>query len=227
MQSTSDVRARDGLITARPQKPSLTGEPGQQTIPLGKRRDPLLYVPSAWSPEHSMPLVISLHGAGGEARRAIDLLRPLADEYGFLLLAPWSQAETWDVIASSFGPDVAVIDQALAWVFTRYSVSKVGIAGFSDGASYALSLGITNGDLFSHVLAFSPGFVQAHRHRGEPVLFISHGTEDRVLPIDRCSRVFVPRLKEAGYKVRYEEFPGGHTAPEALRREAVKLFLGR
>lgn len=34
-------------------------------------------------------------------------------------------------------------------------------AGFSDGASYALSLGLPNGNLFSHIVAFSPGFMRA------------------------------------------------------------------
>jgi phospholipase/carboxylesterase len=227
MQSRSDATARDGLIAARPHKPALAGEPGLQTIALGKRRNPILYVPSEWTADTAMPLVASLHGAGGEAQGGIDLLRPLAEEYGFLLLAPSSQDATWDVIASSFGKDVVVLNEALAWIFTRYSVARVAIAGFSDGASYALSLGITNGDLFSHVLAFSPGFVASQLRGSRPVLFISHGTEDRVLPIDRCSRSFVPRLKQAGYEIRYEEFSGGHTAPEVLRREAVKLFLGR
>jgi len=37
--------------------------------------------------------------------------------------------------------------------------------GFSDGASYALSVGITNGDLFTHVIAFSPGFVAPARQQ--------------------------------------------------------------
>lgn len=34
-------------------------------------------------------------------------------------------------------------------------------AGFSDGASYALSLGQPNADVFSHIIAFSPGFMRA------------------------------------------------------------------
>jgi predicted esterase len=168
-----------------------------------------------------------LHGAGGRAEYGIDLLRALADECGFLLLAPASQGETWDVIESSFGTDVAMLDSALHWVFDRYSVSRAAIGGFSDGASYALSLGLINGDLFSHVLAFSPGFMVIPATAGKPVIFISHGINDRVLPIGRCSRSLVPRLSKAGYTVIYEEFPGGHAVPEAFRRAAVELFLGR
>jgi predicted esterase len=54
------------------------------------------------------------------------------------------------------------LDQALQHVFETYSIDpgRVGLGGFSDGASYALSLGVANGDLFSHIIAFSPGFMR-------------------------------------------------------------------
>jgi len=51
----------------------------------------------------------------------------------------------------------------------------VAIQGFSDGASYALSLGLTNGDLFTHVIAFSPGFAAPAEQRGRPRIYVSHG----------------------------------------------------
>jgi phospholipase/carboxylesterase len=95
------------------------------------------------------------------------------------------------------GPDIAFIDRALAQTFNRYAIdpSKVAIAGFSDGASYALSVGLTNGDLFTHVIAFSPGFMAPGAQVGRARLFISHGKTDNVLPIDHCSRVIVPQLQ--------------------------------
>lgn len=76
-------------------------------------------------------------------------------------------------------------DEALAHTFEHYTVdpSRVAIGGFSDGASYALSLGLGNGDLFRHIIAFSPGFAVPPRQLGSPRIFMSHGTKDRVLPI--------------------------------------------
>jgi hypothetical protein len=62
--------------------------------------------------------------------------------------------------------------------------TRLAVGGFSDGTSYALSLGLTNGDLFSHVLAFSPGFAVPARRRGRPRLFLSHGA--RPGAADRC-----------------------------------------
>jgi phospholipase/carboxylesterase len=154
-------------------------------------------------------------------------LLPLADEWGILLLAPASALQTWDMLYSGYGPDVAAIDRALERTFDRSSVdpSHLAVGGFSDGASYALSLGITNGDLFSHIIAFSPGFMAPAAQRGAPHIFISHGTRDATLPIDTCSRTIVPQLERVGYDVLYREFDGPHTVPPQISREAVRWFL--
>jgi predicted esterase len=100
----------------------------------------------------------------------------------------------------------------------------VAMGGYSDGASYALSLGIANGDLFTHVLAFSPGFMAPPAQVGSPRIFVSHGTHDRWLPIQRCSRRIVPQLERAGYEVRYQEFSGGHVVPPEIEHEATVWF---
>jgi phospholipase/carboxylesterase len=178
---------------------------------LGSARDSYLYVPATYQAEHLAPLVLLLHGAGRHARQGLELLRSLAQAAGLLLLAPASREHTWDLLEGHrYGPDLALIDRALERTFSRYAVApeRVAIGGFSDGASYALSLGITNGDLFTHVIAFSPGFMAPAGHTGSPRIFISHGTRDGVLPIDRCSRRIVPQLERAGYDVLYREFDG-------------------
>ena len=102
--------------------------------------------------------------------------------------------------------------------------ARLAVAGFSDGASYALSLAMMNGGLFSHALAFSPGFAAPMRFEGRPRFFISHGTQDEILPIDHCSRRLVPKLQRAGYQGKYMEFPGGHELPEAVAREALAFL---
>lgn len=79
-----------------------------------------------------------------------------------VLISPQSQSSSWDVIHGGYGPDVQTMDKALQSVFERYTINpqQCSIGGFSDGASYALSVGTTNGDLFSHIIAFSPGFMR-------------------------------------------------------------------
>jgi phospholipase/carboxylesterase len=200
---------------------------GLQPLMLGAARDSYLYVPATCRASRPAPLVLLLHGAGGHARQGLDLLRSLADAAGLLLLAPASHDRTWDLLEGRrYGPDLALIDRALEQTFSRYAVAPecVAIGGFSDGASYALSLGITNGDLFTHVIAFSPGFMAPAGQTGSPRIFVSHGTRDVVLPIDRCSRRIVPQLERADYEVLYREFDGGHTISPDIALEAVGWF---
>jgi phospholipase/carboxylesterase len=191
-------------------------------------RGALLWVPLKYHPARPAPLVLLLHGAGGDAKGILPILQDAANLWGALVLAPKSRSGTWDVLRGGYGPDVAGIDAALAEVFERFEVDarRVAAAGFSDGASYALSLGLTNGDLFSDILAFSPGFAAPGRAVGRPRIFISHGEDDRVLPIDRCSRALAPRLRRAGYDLDDREFEGGHVVPPDMASAAMRRFLG-
>lgn len=218
-------RAGDPAVLAA--RPGETG-PGQATMSgvralgLTADRDPILFVPESVSADRPVPLLVALHGAGGDAQGGLSVVRAAAEQLGVVILAPSSQAGTWDSIRGAHGPDARIIDRALQEVFSFVAVDpqRIGVAGFSDGASYALGLGLANGDLFSKVIAFSPGFVPAGPRNGHPAIFVSHGTADAVLPIDATSRKVVPALKRLGYDVVYREFDGPHTVPAAIAVEA-------
>jgi predicted esterase len=172
------------------------------------------------------PLVVLFHGAGGRAEHVLDLVRSLARQHGIVVVAPQSRGSTWDLILGRIGPDTATVDAAIAAAAERYPIDPqhVAAAGFSDGASYALALGVRNPALFTHVIAFSPGFVHARRASGTPRIFVSHGTEDAVLPIEPCGRTVVATMQRLGYAVRYREFEGPHTVPPSIAREAIDWF---
>ena len=214
-----------GVLTARPGVPRSPGDLATAgTHPLGVAavRDVLLHVPRTLLPGAAAPLVVSLHGAGGDAEAGLALFRPLAEERGLLVMAPASRGSTWDAVRGGYGADAELVDRALATVFAAFAVDRVAVAGFSDGASYALGLGLANGDLVRDVLAFSPGFVPPGApRRGTPRIFVSHGDADGVLPIERTSRRIVPALRDDGYDVTYREFSGPHTVPPEIAREAV------
>jgi phospholipase/carboxylesterase len=221
------AEASRGELAARPgQSRAGAALTGLRQLGTGAR-SASLYVPESYRPASPTPFILMLHGAGGSGRHSIDLVKAEADRLGIIVLAPSSSAASWDIIsARRYGADVAAIDAALTTVFRDYAIdpSRVAIGGFSDGASYALSLGLANGSLFRRIIAFSPGFMQPGRTEGKPAIFISHGIADRVLPIDVCSRRMVPLLKRAGYDVDYVEFPGGHTVPPDLARRAYEAF---
>jgi len=220
---------RTGRIYARPKKIARTGPTGLQPLPVGGQRDSYLYVPPAHSAENPSALVLLLHGSGGHAHHGLDILQDLADAANLILVAPASAGYTWDVIIGRWGRDVKLINQALEHVFASYAIdpSRVAIGGFSDGASYALSLGLTNGDLFTHVIAFSPGTVAPVVRRGAPKIFISHGIRDEILPVSTCGRRIVEELRESGLDVEYREFDAGHRIPPDIALAAVSWFTGR
>jgi phospholipase/carboxylesterase len=192
---------------------------------LGGERDAVLAVPPGRDPA---PLLVMLHGAGGTGRRAARIILPLAEACGCVVLAPDSRGATWDAITGGFGPDVRFLERALGQALARRAVdpTRIAAAGFSDGATYALALGRANGDLFSHLIAFSPGFLVPVRATGTPRIFVSHGRQDRILPIDSCSRRLVPVLRRARYDVRYREFDGQHEVPAPVARDALEWFTG-
>lgn len=219
--------AQDARLDARPAgAPSTPAVSGEHALGLGSARDGLLYVPRGYDSSRPAPLAVLLHGAGRDAGR----MRPtfsLADELGLVIVAPDSRGSTWDAIGGRTGPDVNFIDATLRSVFSHVRVDprRMAMGGFSDGASYALGLGLANGDLFSHLIAFSPGYIPIPLRRGMPRVFISHGTRDAVLPISSTSRIVTPRLRADGYDVVYREFDGPHQLLPEIAREAFEWLV--
>src|SRR5688572_1982500 len=154
--SEQGARAR---IAARPGRGIKTAGPQTRTLGLDAKRDATLQLPPKVG-EGPIPLLVLLHGAGGSGAGILKRLGAFAGEAGLAVFAPDSRGSTWDAIRGEFGADVAFINRALEVVFKTVDVDpeRITVGGFSDGASYAISLGLQNGDLFRRVLAFSPGF---------------------------------------------------------------------
>ena len=198
---------------------------GVQPLGLADGRDATLLVP-ANAPATPLPLLVLLHGAGGNGGNMIRRLGAAADDAGVAVLAPDSRdPRTWDGVRGDLGPDVSFLNRAMARTLDLIDIdrNRLSIGGFSDGATYAITLGLINGDVFGRVVAWSPGFYVDVEVHGKPRFFVSHGRADEILPIDRCSRVLVPRLQKRGYAVTYREFDGGHTMPPDVIREGLQF----
>ena len=175
-----------------------------------------------------IPLIF-LHGATQSGAGMLRRIGPAADRAGVAVVAPDSRGTTWDAIRDGFGDDVAFLNRAIESVFARLAVDpgRVAIGGFSDGATYALSLGLANGDLFRRVVAFSPGFLIRVAPRGHPRFFVSHGVSDQILPIDASTRAIVPQLRSMGYDVTVREFDGRHEIPADVASEGLRWITER
>lgn len=232
-------------VPARAAGPALGARVPAQTPTSPERRTGVLtlsggafaYLPKA-NDGRPRPLLVAFYGAGGQAANVLDQFRDDADRDGFVLLIPTSRASTWDMIRDlqsrlgiemnvqpRYGRDLKNLDLALADLFARVAVdpTRVGVMGFSDGATYALSVGTANPALFTHVIAFSPGPAFVTRYDKQQRIFVSHGENDNVLPYS-TTRGNIARLRVKGMKVEFRSFPGGHSVPDDIRTRAMGFF---
>ena len=240
-----------GLLLTAPALPAAAAGPGltaqAPAVPLANsdKRNGVLtlaggayaYLPKGLTGAPA-PVMVALHGAGGRAQDTLTSFRDLADANGIVLLIPQSSKVTWDMIEDlqtrlglemnvqpRYGKDLKAIDAALADLFTKVAVdpARVGIMGFSDGATYALSVGTANPQLFHRVIAFSPGPAFLGKSAPDQFVFISHGEEDTVLPFS-TTRGHVSKLRVKKVPVEFERFHGGHEVPKDIKEKAFAFL---
>ncbi|MCL6698482.1 hypothetical protein LZ496_06755 [Sphingomonas sp. NSE70-1] len=190
------------------------------------------------------PLIVLFHGAGMSARNFLDGAKAEADRCDCLLLSVQSTGATWDTIglvsAASrngramrddlFGADAGRVEQALSIALRAPDADHraVVFAGFSDGASYALSLGLANPAIVRGVVAFAPGFhLEPAAIDPKQRLFIAHSPADQILSFERTRDDTVASLKKAGFDISFRQFEGGHRVDKTLLSEGVDFVLGR
>lgn len=193
--------------------------------------------------EAPRPLVVLLHGAGMSSRAFLDGLRDEADRCGCLLLSVQAGGKTWDTVGlvaragtgtvavdKLFGDDVGRVEQAVASALASPDADRqsVVLAGFSDGASYALSLGLANPGIFRGVVAIAPGFhLEPAAINPAQRLFVAHSPQDSILPFERTRVSTVASLERAGFDLRFHPFAGGHRIDAKVVAEGVNFVLGR
>jgi phospholipase/carboxylesterase len=203
--------------------------PGRHHIGVSEERDYLLFVPESLDLSQPVKLMVLFHGAGGFPEKILKFFAELAEREGFVILAPHSLLVTWDIVIGGSGPDIERLDKALAIVADHFALDPRHFAfgGFSDGCSYSLFAGVTNGDLVSHVIAMSGGFLSVFMQHGAPKIFLSHGRQDEQLPFERAGAAKSAKLIEAGYDVRFVPFDGLHVLTPEIAQQAVDFFLDR
>ena len=212
---------QDAHLTARPGPGGRACAAGQHTLKLGGGRTALMRVTRGNRPAKA--LLLALHGAGGSSEDGLWAFRAALRRPDVVVVAPSSESRIWNPF---YGSDLDSIDRALRRAFARCRVDprRIAIGGFSDGAGNALTLGLTNGDLFRSVIALSPGGYVAEHARGKPRVFVAHGSGDTVIPIARA-RGIVRELRAKRYPVVFRTFAGGHEVPDGISEAAVRWAL--
>ena len=229
-QSASAV---DGNLAARPgaaRKPS--AQRGE--FNLAEAPQPLVFIPDGVDAKKPTPMILLLHGAGQRAERLVTRIKPIAQVRGVIILAPQAASPTWDIIRSfrgseiDFSEDGQRLDASLSALFAQFTIDPkhVAIGGFSDGASYALSIGPRNQQLFTHIMGFSAGGFLPFAEEARAKMFISHGKADQILSFENAEDYIVPQMKRLGFDVRFETFEDRHVVREEEINKAMDWFLG-
>lgn len=203
---------------------------GQTALGLSDEgRDGVLYVPTSYKAGTPMPLAMMLHGFGGWADGQRGLFA-IAEELGFIVIAPESRELTWGKEVPGFDVDVRYLGAAYRRVTGILDIDgeHVALGGQSDGAGYALTMGLAYGDVWNHLLIFAGGgLIEPLRRKGKPRIFIAQGIKDTTMPPDVSGRKNAAQLKKEEYDVTYREHEGGHRTPPEIQREGFLWFLGR
>ena len=115
---------------------------------------------------------------------------------------------TWDLIASSERPDLDFLEYAYDLIYRRYPIdpARQALLGYSDGASYALSVGLSNPTLFRAVMAWAAGFIALEPTfdpdaARKPDVLLEYGTHDPLFPFEHVALPMRANLERAGYTV--------------------------
>jgi phospholipase/carboxylesterase len=213
--------------------PTTAADTGAVTIERGDSRGHLL-TPTALEAGRTYPLVVVLHGAGRQDELLARAYAGEPDRRGALFLVARSLRPTWDLIAGGSGEDLDFLGWALAWIADRYPIDpqRRALIGYSDGASYALAVGLSNPRAFAAVMGWAAGFLAIDAHNltpddPRPRVLLEHGTQDQLFPFDQVAVPLRDALVRLGYDVTFRVDEGGiHWPSPAFQTAALDWFFG-
>ena len=200
------------------------------------------YIPSSWTADKQVPLVISMHGGDEHNAEYRTGWVPVAEREGFIALFPecirngetWN---TWNTYTREDGkPDEMVyLDALIAYIVEKYNIDKTRIYmhGQSMGDSMTTWYTFERGYMFAAAAPFS-GHTPPSRFVGEdgsiitapkyqlPVLR-THGSEDVFLIIGAKNIPTADPSKRASKSPAITDMDPANTT-DAQRLEQIELF---
>ncbi len=157
-----DVDLDDWLAAASAFRPMKTRHaPGtlrEETVPLewpdGTTRpgEVAVWLPSRYDAAHPLPVILALHGTGGNGRGILGGWREAAEAAGALIVAPTEPGPNQGFAATE--AERQGVLAALRWARRHYDVDedRILITGFSRGGHLAWDVAARNPDLFAAVV---------------------------------------------------------------------------
>jgi phospholipase/carboxylesterase len=201
-------------------------------------------VPADFNPEKPYPLVILLHGRGGNGEQFLKVANKL-DTLHFVYAAPQAPYYIDDTQNGfQYFPRVAQGDSASYWQaaqltadwivscahavgkYCKIDSNKFWVIGFSQGGAMAHLMGLLcPNDVAGY--AACGGYLmkdfatserlQKMKKKGVKV-FIGHGTEDQVVTPDEAQTAR-ETLTSKGIDLSFHTYAAGHTLPDSMRQD--------
>ena len=173
-------------------------------------------VPDSYDGSAPTPLLVGLHGSGGNGQMMTGVWRDVAQAEGFIVVGPDSS----DPSGWNTGGDIDHVFAVISEVSASYEIDlcRVYLNGFSAGAHLTWVLGLANSEVFAALSPYAGSLGYAEQMgiwpdqvtRQIPAR-IDHGMTDTVVPFSEAEHAR-DELEAAGHAVDFNGIPSsGHT----------------
>lgn len=177
----------------------------------GKPREYFLYVPPGISADRPGPLLLTLHGSGGNGSSFPTAWKDVADKEGIIVVGPNAiESARWD--PTDDGP--RFIHEVVEEVRAKYPIDgkRMYLFGHSAGAVYGLQLAALESEYFAAAVlsagAIEPAYFKIFDYADRKIpMGIVIGTKDPLFPLSLVHPV-IEALKSRGFPVAVDEIPG-------------------
>ncbi|HEY1338463.1 MAG TPA: PHB depolymerase family esterase, partial [Bryobacteraceae bacterium] len=171
-----------------------------------------LFIPEAYNGTKTVPLVVALHGMGGDENSIFDqyangVMKREAERLGFAVVCPKGR----DSASMYRGTAEQDVLDVLAEVRRDYRIdpARIYLMGHSMGAYGTWSVAMAHPEIFAALGPISGGGDTAGMVKIKDIpQYVVHGDDDRTVPVTQ-SRRMVEAGKAAGARIEYVEVKGG------------------
>jgi predicted esterase len=171
-----------------------------------------VFVPSTYDGSKPFPLIIALHGMGGDENSYFEAyangaFKTEAEARGYIVACPKGRQPA-SMYTGSAERDVMDVLAEMQRAY-RIDANRIYMTGHSMGGFGTWSVAMNHPDIFAALAPIAGGGnpLQIKKIANIPQIVV-HGDDDKTVPVAR-SRTMVAAAKQAGTEVKYIEVPGG------------------
>jgi predicted peptidase len=175
-----------------------------------------LFVPAKYDAKQKWPLVVALHGMGGDENSffngyAKGVIKEEAEKRGYLIVCPKGRGPAAMYLGAAERDVLDVIKETRRQF--NIDENRVYLMGHSMGGYGTWSVAVNNPDLFAALAPISgggmPQVVLGLKKITHIPWLVTHGDKDPTVSVEE-SRRMVKAGKDLGIEIKYNEVPGGN-----------------